>query len=186
MFDDADDKDIGIAEERTIFQILCDQIEFANVILLNKSDLLSEEENRDIKYIIKQFNKGAEIIETVHAKLDLSKVLNTSKFIFEEAEANIKWLGNTNSSTENVEKFDCPKGHNLNLRNKKPDHYPSIFCDSCSKDIKSYGQKFYHCSKCNFDICVNCAVNFKRTSEDAKIEAESEVECSVINFEYRK
>jgi hypothetical protein len=111
--------------------------------------------------------------------------MNTCKFVFEEAESNIKWLGNTNSAEMKNEKFYCPKNHNLNQRNKKPDHYPSVFCDCCRKDIKSIGQKFLHCAKCNFDICMKCSLNFRRVSEEAKSALNVDVECSVINFEYK-
>ena len=71
---------------------MCDQIEFANVILLNKTDLVTDKEKEEKKNTIKQFNQEAEIIETIKSKVDLDKVINTSKFNFEEAEANSKWL----------------------------------------------------------------------------------------------
>ena len=71
---------------------MCDQIEFANVILLNKTDLVTDKEKEEIKNTIKQFNQKAEIIETIKSKVDLDKVINTSKFNFEEAQSNLKWL----------------------------------------------------------------------------------------------
>ena len=71
---------------------MVDQIEFSNVILLNKIDMVTEEQKREVKNAILQFNKKAEIIETIKSEVDLKKVLNTKKFNFEEAEDNSKWL----------------------------------------------------------------------------------------------
>ena len=59
---------------------------------MNKIDLVTEEEKREVKNAILQFNKKAEIIETIKSEVDLTKVLNTKKFNFEEAESNSKWL----------------------------------------------------------------------------------------------
>ena len=84
--------DVDQADDRSIFQLMCDQIEFANVILLNKTDLVTDKEKEEIKNTIKQFNQKAEIIETIKSKVDLDKVINTSKFNFEEAQSNLKWL----------------------------------------------------------------------------------------------
>ena len=84
--------DVDQADDRSIFQLMCDQIEFANVILLNKTDLVTDKEKEEVKNTIKQFNQKAEIIETIKSKVDLDKVINTGKFNFEEAEANSKWL----------------------------------------------------------------------------------------------
>jgi len=73
---------------------MCDQIEFSNVILLNKCDLVPEKVKNEIRHTISQLNPKAEIIETIRSNVDLNKVINTGKFNFEEAEANSKWLEN--------------------------------------------------------------------------------------------
>jgi G3E family GTPase len=85
-------KDVDEADDRSIVQLLCDQLEFSNVILLNKCDLVDEQTKKDIKHTIRLLNQNAEIIETIKSEVDLTKVLNTGKFNFEEAEANSKWL----------------------------------------------------------------------------------------------
>ena len=71
---------------------MCDQIEFANVILLNKVEQVSEKEKEDIKTAVSHFNSAAEIIEVVGGQFDSSKVLNTGLFNFDQAEANYKGL----------------------------------------------------------------------------------------------
>jgi len=84
--------DVDEADDRTIVQLLIDQVEFSNVILLNKCDLVSEEVKNKVKHTIRTLNQKAEIIETVKSEIDLTKVLNTGMFNFEDAEANSKWL----------------------------------------------------------------------------------------------
>ena len=86
-FDDIDD-----ADGRSVFHLLTEQVEFANVILLNKCDLVSELEKAEVKKTIKALNEKAIIIETVNSDVDLTKVLHTGLFNFEEAEAHSKWL----------------------------------------------------------------------------------------------
>ena len=84
--------DVDQADDRSIFQLHVDQIEFANVILLNKCDLVTEKEKQEVKNTILQFNSKATIIETIKSNVDLNEVINTGKFNFEEAELNSKWL----------------------------------------------------------------------------------------------
>lgn len=84
--------DVDQADDRSIFQLMVDQIEFANVILLNKCDLVTDKEKAEVKNTILQFNSKATIIETIKSNVDLTQVINTGKFNFEEAEMNSKWL----------------------------------------------------------------------------------------------
>ena len=76
------EKNIEEGDERTLVDLLVEQIEFANVILLNKIDLISKEELRTVKAIIHGLNAKAKIIETTHSKVDISKVMNTSLLIY--------------------------------------------------------------------------------------------------------
>ena len=79
-------------DERTIVNLLTDQIEFANVILLNKIDLVSEEDLRNLYDIIHKLNPEAKIIPTNHSKINLREVINTGIFDFEKAEASAGWI----------------------------------------------------------------------------------------------
>ncbi len=79
-------------DERDVVNLLVDQIEFANVILLNKTDLVSAEELKTIYGILLKLNPTAEIIATQKARVPLEKVLSTKKFSFAEAAQNPGWL----------------------------------------------------------------------------------------------
>ena len=79
-------------DERTIVNLLTDQVEFANIILLNKTDLVSESDLRNLYDIIHKLNPDAKIIPTSHSKVNLSDVINTGLFDFEKAESSAGWI----------------------------------------------------------------------------------------------
>ncbi len=79
-------------DERNIVDLLTDQIEFANVIVINKADLSSPYKLEEIKRVLKKFNPDAKIITTSYGKVKLSEILNTGMFDFEEASRSAGWL----------------------------------------------------------------------------------------------
>ncbi len=83
---------LGEEDDRDIVNLLTDQIEFCDVLILNKIDQVSEDEITKIKKIIKSLNPVAEIIETTHSQVPLKKVINTGKFSFERAAQDPMWL----------------------------------------------------------------------------------------------
>ncbi|VUD62586.1 Putative metal chaperone YciC [Thalassocella blandensis] len=83
---------LGEEDERTVADLLIDQIEFADVILLSKSDLVSETHLQKVKSILHILNPEAQIFPIAHGKVDLSWVLNTGKFSLEKAQQAAGWL----------------------------------------------------------------------------------------------
>eukprot|EP00747_Dinoflagellata_sp_TGD_P200797 gnl/TRDRNA2_/TRDRNA2_74227_c0_seq1.p1 gnl/TRDRNA2_/TRDRNA2_74227_c0~~gnl/TRDRNA2_/TRDRNA2_74227_c0_seq1.p1 ORF type:complete len:314 (+),score=74.30 gnl/TRDRNA2_/TRDRNA2_74227_c0_seq1:41-943(+) len=79
-------------DERPMSQLLVDQIEFANVILLNKCDMMDKPHIQEVHDLLKSLNPEAEIHDTVRSVVPLDLVLNTGKFSMTKAEANEKWL----------------------------------------------------------------------------------------------
>tara|TARA_Y100000385_G_scaffold217780_1_gene226972 strand:+ start:3686 stop:4918 length:1233 start_codon:yes stop_codon:yes gene_type:complete len=90
-------------DDRTIVNLLVDQIEFANVILLNKTDLVSKEHIGILKAAIKKLNSSAHIIETSYSRVETSKILNTGLFNFEEAEQSAGWIEELNKENHTPE-----------------------------------------------------------------------------------
>lgn len=79
-------------DERTIVDLLVDQIEFANVIVLNKTDLIEENEVKEVEDILKKFNPDARIIRSEFSKVDLNEILDTGLFDFEKASQSAGWI----------------------------------------------------------------------------------------------
>jgi G3E family GTPase len=82
----------GPEDERTIAALLIDQIEFANVILLNKTDLVTPDQVNKIQAFIEKLNPNAIVYKTLYSKIDLDKVLNTRLFDFDKATLSPGWL----------------------------------------------------------------------------------------------
>lgn len=76
---------------RTIVNLLTDQIEFANVIILNKTDLVDDNTVGLLKAAIHRLNPGARIIASQFGKVAPKEILNTKLFDFEEAQSSAGW-----------------------------------------------------------------------------------------------
>lgn len=81
----------GEGDNRTIVGLLVEQIEFANVIILNKTDLVDAGELMLVRQVIRALNAKARIIETSHGQVALNDILNTGTFSEAEAETFPKW-----------------------------------------------------------------------------------------------
>lgn len=104
---------------RTIVNLLTDQIEFANVILLNKTDLVSAETLGVLKAAINKLNPGAKIIESTFSKVNPNEILNTGLFDFEEAEQSAGWLAELNKEEHTPETEEYGIGSFV-YRSKRP------------------------------------------------------------------
>ncbi|WP_442590671.1 GTP-binding protein [Pedobacter sp. AW31-3R] len=81
-----------VTDQRTIVNLLTDQIEFANVIILNKTDLVSAEDLQLLKAVIRKLNPTAKQIESTFSKVDLKELINTGRFDFEQASQGAGWI----------------------------------------------------------------------------------------------
>jgi G3E family GTPase len=82
----------GEDDERTIVDLLIEQVEFADVIVLNKTDLVSEKDLNELENIIKKLNPEAKIVHSSFGKVPLDTVLDTNLFDFEKASMAAGWL----------------------------------------------------------------------------------------------
>ena len=83
---------LGEDDHRTVTDLLIDQIEFADVIVLNKLDLVTSEQAREVEAIITALNPVAEMIPTTRSQVPLSRVLDTGLFDYEKAEGSAGWI----------------------------------------------------------------------------------------------
>ena len=83
---------LGESDERSITDLLIEQIEFADVILISKIDLISRADREELIAILQRLNAQAEIIPMVMGEVPLNKILNTGRFDFERAAQAPGWL----------------------------------------------------------------------------------------------
>ncbi|MEG6509088.1 zinc metallochaperone GTPase ZigA [Methyloligella sp. 2.7D] len=81
----------GEGDERTVVDLLTDQIEFADVVLVNKASDVSAEDRAKVQKIIRALNADAKIVETDYGKVDLGQVLDTGLFDFDKAQEHPLW-----------------------------------------------------------------------------------------------
>jgi G3E family GTPase len=79
-------------DNRTIVNLLVDQVEFANVIILNKTDLMARESLKMLKASIQKLNPVAKIITSVLGKVNPNEIIHTGLFNYEEAENSAGWI----------------------------------------------------------------------------------------------
>ncbi|KAI5919282.1 putative cobalamin synthesis protein [Camillea tinctor] len=84
--------DVPQEDDRNISDLQVDQVEFADVIVVNKCDLVSKEEVNRITGVVKKLNPDAKVLTTVHSRLDLDSILDTRMFSYEKAALSAGWL----------------------------------------------------------------------------------------------
>jgi len=83
----ADDDD-----ERTIVDLLIDQVEFADVLLINKCDLVDEAKLGALEALLGRLNPGAAVVRVERGNVALDAILNTGRFDFAQAAENPGWV----------------------------------------------------------------------------------------------
>ena len=104
---------------RTIVNLLTDQVEFANVIILNKVELVNKEQLGILRSTIKKLNPIASIIETNYSVVNPNQILNTHLFDFEKAEQSAGWIEDLNKTSHTPETEEYGIGSFV-YRRKKP------------------------------------------------------------------
>ncbi len=134
--DQADDlsqrgESLGADDERTVADLLVDQVEFADVIVLNKSELVSHEERQRLIAVLSQLNREAEIVTASFGQAPIDKLLNTGRFSFERAASAPGWLHELRGEhTPETEEYGITS---FAYRARRPFH-PQRFWDAITGD----------------------------------------------------
>ncbi|MFJ5760549.1 GTP-binding protein [Neobacillus sp. NPDC093182] len=108
------------SDTREVVDLLIDQIEFANVLVLNKIDLVDQESVGELKAVLQKLNPDAKIIESTHSRVALNEILDTHLFDFEEASQGAGWIKElTEEHTPETEEYGISS---FVYRRKKPFH----------------------------------------------------------------
>jgi G3E family GTPase len=117
---------------RTIVNLLTDQIEFANVIILNKTDLVDTKTTELLKAAIHKLNPGAKIISSSFGKVAPREILHTGLFDFEEAQNSAGWQKELEAESHTPETEEYGIGSFV-FRSQKPFH-PERFWKYLNED----------------------------------------------------
>lgn len=86
-------------DDRNVADLLIDQIEFADVILLNKTDLLPPTLLPRLQQLLHTLNPEAHVIPTLNSEVDIHNVIHTGRFSFEKAAKSAGWLQSLQDAT---------------------------------------------------------------------------------------
>ncbi|KAK4234542.1 P-loop containing nucleoside triphosphate hydrolase protein [Achaetomium macrosporum] len=91
--------DVTPEDERTVSDLMVDQIEFADVIVLNKIDMVNAETKARIIDLITNLNRRAKLLESSYGKIDVKEIVNTGMFDMARAQTGYGWLQDLHAMT---------------------------------------------------------------------------------------
>ncbi len=84
--------EVSEEDNRTLADLLIDQVEFANVIILNKTDIASREQLEALEEILHKLNPAATLIRSQHGRVEMRAIMNTGMFDMAAAQRSAGWL----------------------------------------------------------------------------------------------
>ena len=109
-------------DEEDIENLVIQQIEFCNIILLNKASEVSKEELAQVRQIIRAIQPKADIIECDYGNVDLDKIINTQQFNFEEVATSAAWLQEIEGDGHDDDDDDDDHHHHHHDHDDDDDH----------------------------------------------------------------
>ncbi len=137
--DSLQDRDMTADEddERSIVDLLTDQVEFANIIILNKTDLVTEGQLGLLEGMLHKLNPTAKIVRASYGKIDPKTILNTGLFDYEVAEQSAGWQKELELAQKGIAHSPETEEYGIGsfvYRNSRPMH-PGRFLDYVSQDF---------------------------------------------------
>lgn len=149
-------------DEEDIENLIIQQIEFCNLILLNKASEVSPEELARIRQILHTLQPAAEIIECDYAQIELEKLLNTHLFHFERVATSAGWIREIERAASPEEEYQAKHPHEYTHEHHKhehsdcchePGHPAGCTCHHHGGHTEEYGiQTFVYYRRPAFDI----------------------------------
>ena len=82
----------GVGDRRSVAELLCEQVDFSDVLLINKIDLVSDVQLAQVEKVLRKINPLAEIMRTEHSQLDPAVLLGKERFQLRRAQEHPQWL----------------------------------------------------------------------------------------------
>jgi G3E family GTPase len=124
-------------DDRSIVNLLTDQVEFANVIIINKTDLITPDQLGILRQMLVKLNPTAKILETTHSNINPKEILNTGLFDYEVAEQSAGWQKELELAQKGIAHSPETEEYGIGsfvYRNSKPFH-PQRFLDYVSSSF---------------------------------------------------
>ena len=121
----------NIAEDN-IENLIIQQIEFCNIILLNKIDEITPEEREVVKRIMHTLNPSAQIIECNYAQVDITRILNTNLFEFNKTVLAAKW----------IQEIERPLSAEEEAEGRKHSHHHHEHDNDCHHHDHAHGDEY--------------------------------------------
>lgn len=126
--------ELNEGDERNVVDLLADQIEFADVLVLNKIDLIADEQAEALERILRLINPAARIVRARFGRVPLDEVLNTGRFDLARASAMLGWMEQPRGQeTSEVDEYGIGS---FVFRARQPFH-PQRLWDLLSSDLLS-------------------------------------------------
>jgi G3E family GTPase len=113
---------LGEEDRRTLVDLLVEQIEFADVVILNKIDEATPAQREAARKIVRALNPAADLIETNFARVPAERILNTGRFDLEKAQQNPIWAKELYGFADHVPETDEYGISSFVYRARKPFH----------------------------------------------------------------
>lgn len=111
---------LGEEDERTLVDLLVDQVEFADTLIINKCDLVSEDELATVRQVVRSLNADAELIETRHADVPVNQIFSTGRFDFEKAQTHPLWYRELYEFRDHLPETEEYGIRHFTFRNRRP------------------------------------------------------------------
>lgn len=141
-------------DEEDIENLIIEQIEFCNVIVLNKVDEVTEEQLNTVKAVIKKLQPNAKIIETNYAKVDVKEIMDTNNFDFEKIASSAGWIQELeNDENEEEHENEHEHEHHHHDHNEEEHEHHHHHHNHDEGEAEEYGiSTFVYTSRKPFDV----------------------------------
>ena len=144
-------------QEDDLENLLIQQIEFCNIILLNKVDDVSKDELGLVKKIIRSLQPKAEIIECNYGDVDLDKIINTGDFDFDKVATSAAWIAEIEGHDDEEEEHEHHHDHDEHEddhdeHEEHHDHHHGLENEESGEALEYNIQTFVYNARKPFDI----------------------------------